>query len=184
MGSLIPGPAPQPHKGCIPPNSLLSDLYDLHWIKPLRPAQACTISALPGHAPQACQAGDSQTFMISAALYPSGSHRPAQSLPDLAPKAYQAGNTQTCMISTRPCSLGLHRPAQSLLGHTPQACKPGDHRHSSSPLGCAPHACTGLHDLYLDCAPKAYQAINPQACTIFTLPEPHSSGMPGKCSKG
>jgi hypothetical protein len=39
---------------------------------PLRPAQARTISTLPGRAPMACQASNPQTFMIPTGACPSG----------------------------------------------------------------------------------------------------------------
>jgi hypothetical protein len=52
--------------------------HDLRQAMPLRPAQACMISALPGCNLKACQAGDPQAFTISGPC-PRGLHRPAQS---------------------------------------------------------------------------------------------------------
>jgi hypothetical protein len=70
---------------------------------------------------------------------------------------------QACTIFAGPHPSGLHRPAWF-------------------PPGCAPHACTGLHNLHQDHTAKAYQASNPQTGMISTLPGPRPS--PGPCSKG
>jgi hypothetical protein len=64
----------------------------------LRPVQACMISALPVHAPQAWEAGDPLTFMRSARPHSSGLCRPTRSLLGPAPKACQAGEPQAFTI--------------------------------------------------------------------------------------
>jgi hypothetical protein len=90
----------------------------LHQPAPLRPAQACTISALPGHAPKACQAGDPHKHNLHRAV----------------PSGCQAGDPQTYTISTRPRPSDLHRPAWSLPGPCPKSLP-----SSQS---------TDIHDLY------------------------------------
>jgi hypothetical protein len=102
------------------------------------------ISALSGHAPKACQASNPQAFTISAGRCPSGLHRTRQSLPGSTPKACTgrhgfcwAGNPQACKISA---------------GNAPlRSVKLVIHRHAQSPLGWA-HALQA-HQAH---APKAH----------------------------
>jgi hypothetical protein len=84
-----------------------------------------------------------------------------------------------------PCypKLPCLRPTQSLPDEPLRAAKPGIHRihnlHQAMPSGlhrlppyplcCTPHACTGLHHIHRDLAPKACQAVNPQTHRISTL---------------
>jgi hypothetical protein len=93
----------------------------LHQVVPLRPAQACEISALLGHALQACQARDPQTFTISTKLYDQASHActglhdPPR---DYAPKACQLGKDTHDLHSTSPCTSGTQGPhSKSSLVH-------------------------------------------------------------------
>jgi hypothetical protein len=80
----------------------------------LRPAQAYMISTLLGHAPKICQAGNPQTFMISA------SHTP-----------------QTCTGWHDPCWAAFLKPAKPVIstGTAPlRPSKPVYQRHAWSPL--------------------------------------------------
>jgi hypothetical protein len=151
---------------------------------------------MPSPAPQACRAaagcGISDLWARSSAQpgpqYPKlPPFIPTQSPPDRATKACQGGDPQTFTISAWPHPLGLHRPARSLLhGALPlRTAKPAIHTCTISVLlGCAPQACTGLHDVHWDLAPKACQASNPQTRMISTPPGLCPSGTPGPCSKG
>jgi hypothetical protein len=115
-------------------------------------------------------------------------HRPAQSLAcrDTPPRPAQAFMIFTPLSHAPQACTSMHNPCcagpgpQGLPSHEPHtdihnlswATHSGLHRPPRSLLSCAPHACTGLHDLR-DHAPKACQASNPQTCRI-SIPLAHT----------
>jgi hypothetical protein len=155
-----------------------------HWAMPPRSAQACMISALPGHALKACNTCNPYTYdLCSTGPHSPGLHRPAQyPLPKPAPlRPAKLGSTNTQFLLHQPCPqvcTGLHDlcsagsclPGQACRGlwaMPPRPAKPGatDIHDLHPPY---PQPCTGLHNLRRDRAPKACQASNPQTCRIST----------------
>jgi hypothetical protein len=123
------------------------------------------------------------TKRIASAACQAPPHRPMELLlyrlwdlwsSSSAPYPTRAALPQTPTPQTHTISAGLSplRPAKPVI-HT-----------CTISTGPCPQACTGLHNLPWDHAPKAYQAANPQTHMISTLPGPHSSRRPDPCSKG
>jgi hypothetical protein len=158
------GSAPQPCQSNTPPNSHPSDPHDhhratpsgLHRLPPFKPAQICTISTLPGHITQACQAPPGPRPHACTGLHNIHPVRP-----------HRSGLHDLC--SARPHPLRPTKLAIHTLHTQTISAKPGP-------------SC--LHNLYWDHAPKACQATNPQTCTISTLASPRPSDSPGPGSKG
>jgi hypothetical protein len=113
----LPGYPPQAHTGL--------QRFSFCQAMSLRPEQACTISAVLGHAPKACQAGDPHMHDLCHSA-PLGLHRPAQTLLCWPVPLMPA---QACTISTRtmplkPAKLANHRHKRSSL------CQPVPFRHA------------------------------------------------------
>jgi hypothetical protein len=106
--TIFAGPHPTPRPA-------MPARYPLHWAMPLRPAQACMISAFSGHAPKVCQASNPQIFTISTRPCPQA----CTSLHNLHWAALLMP-AKASMISTWTVPL---KPA-----------KPANHRHKGSPL--------------------------------------------------
>jgi hypothetical protein len=129
--------------------------------------QTCTISAK--QALKACQAGDPQTFTISARPSPqvcTGLH----DLCSTGPHHQDLPHRQSIRARSPLHQAMPPRPAkpQATDIHDLLQAMPSDlHRTPQSLLGCTPHAHTGLQDLCQNHAHKAYQAGNPQTRKIL-----------------